>query len=288
MALANEFDRLFTKCVPHLFEMIFLSVDYESFTMCLEVSRSWRDLLTSESFVRKVKSVFREDIQTDLLLHAWVGNADLIQRVLSAFKVDINYTIEPYGSPLLQAARNGHKHVVQLLLERGADPNMADHVGVTPLHYANKKEVAQLLLGRGAEMNMADRYGNTPLSQAALNGHIDAALILLDRGARPNIGNIVGDTPLHFAAYEGHKDVVRLLLNRGAEPNMAGQVGRTPLHFAAERGHKDVLHVLIDGGAEPNRQDQEGINTLDYAIINGQMDSAYMLAKNLGIKLHNM
>ena len=52
------FDVLLTKNVPHILEKIFLSLDYKSFMTCREVSRTWKELLTSESFQMKEKSVY--------------------------------------------------------------------------------------------------------------------------------------------------------------------------------------------------------------------------------------
>ena len=173
MTAACEFDRLFTKSVLHIHEKIFFSLDYESFKKCLEVSKSWNDLLTSESFLRRGKSVFREDIHKELLLAAERGNTDIIRRVLSSFMVDINWIgLNWIGSPLMVAADNGHQDVVQLLLDRGAEPNMADQNGVTPLHEAafqGHNDVVQLLLDRGAEPNMAEQDGLTPLHAEGLN-----------------------------------------------------------------------------------------------------------------------
>ena len=136
MAAACEFDKLFTKAVPHILEQIFFSVDYESFKKCLKVSKSWNDLLTSESFLRRGKSVFCEDIQEELLLAADLGNVDAIRRVLSHFMVDINFMTERNGSPLMLAAEKGHQDVVQLLLDRGAEPNIANQFGRTAQYYA--------------------------------------------------------------------------------------------------------------------------------------------------------
>ena len=187
---ACEFDRLFTtQNVPHIFEEIFFCMDNNSFKKCLEVSRSWNDLLTSESFLRRGKNIFCKDIQKELRLAAERGNVDIIRRVLSSFMVDMNFKTERNRSPLILAARKGHKDVVKLLLDRGAEPNMADQYGGTPLHFA------------------------------ALEGHKDVVQLLLDGGAEPNMADEHEFTPLHLAAFKGHKDVVQLLLDKGAQPN---------------------------------------------------------------------
>ena len=71
-----------------------------------------------------------------------------------------------YGrTPLHLAAGNGRKEVAQILVESGAEVNVADGDGRTPLHWAAKrghKEVAQLLIENGADKDMADNEGNTP------------------------------------------------------------------------------------------------------------------------------
>ena len=155
LVTACEFYRLFTKNVPHILEKIFFSLDYASFKNCLEVSKSWRDLLTSESFLSRGKSVFCEDIKKDLLLAVWKGNVDLIKGVLSSFMVDINFTYTLYTlnmSPLILAAWQSRRHVVQLLLDRGAEPNMAAQNGMTPLSYAlqmGHMDVANILTENG-------------------------------------------------------------------------------------------------------------------------------------------
>ena len=247
MAAVCEFDRLFTKRVPHIHEKIFFSLDYKSFKNCLEVSKPWNDMLTTESFLRKGKSVFCKDIKKDLLRAAKRGNVDLIRKVLSIFLVDINFMTKRNTNPLMLAAKNNHKDVVYLLLDRGAEPNMADQDGNTPLHEAaneGHKDVVQLLLDGGAEPNRADQDGWTPLHDAADEGHKDVVQLLLDGGAEPNMAEQSGDTPLHRASLEGHKVVVQLLLEKGAEPNMATLVGITPLSCAIERGHTEIANIL--------------------------------------------
>ena len=60
------FNILFTKSVPHIIEKIFLSLDYESFKNCMEVSKTWRSLLSSERFQLMGESMFCEELQRDL------------------------------------------------------------------------------------------------------------------------------------------------------------------------------------------------------------------------------
>ena len=52
------FDKLFTKSVPHILEKIFFSLDFKSFNTCMDVSKTWRDLLTSDSYLAKGRLVF--------------------------------------------------------------------------------------------------------------------------------------------------------------------------------------------------------------------------------------
>ena len=115
------------------------------------------------------------DTQKELLKAVKRGNVELIRRVLSSFMVDVNFRTERVlneaallvhlrghikiinESPLILAAKEGHKDVVQLLLERGAEPNLAHQNGRTPLQMAASichTDVVQLLLDSGAGPNM--------------------------------------------------------------------------------------------------------------------------------------
>ena len=106
--------------------------------------------------------MFCEDIQKELLLAAEMGKVDLIRGVISSFIVDLNFVMEKIIPPLpwketvtclILAARNGHADVAHLLLDEGADPNLADKHRSTPVHWAAFKghqDVAQLLLDGGA------------------------------------------------------------------------------------------------------------------------------------------
>ena len=124
-----EFDRLFAIRVLHIHEKIFFSLDYNSFKNCQEVSKSWYNLLTSESSQRWHKSVFREAIQEELLTAIKNDQTEVVREMLSNGMVDVEYIITDKNKPLWQftplglAAFSGHGDIVQLLLDAGADPN---------------------------------------------------------------------------------------------------------------------------------------------------------------------
>lgn len=247
------FDTLFTKSVPHVLEEIFFSLDYESFKISMKVSKSWNELLTSESFKKIGKSVYREDIERELYKASEDGNLKEVKSVLSIGMAVVNYDLgPPDGTPLGVALLKGHKDVVQTLLDRGAEPNKANTAGQTPLQLAahsGHKDVVQSLLDIGVEPNKADNFGGAPLHHAAFKGHKFVAELLLNRGAEINQADHWGWTPLHDAAYEGYRDVVTLLLNRGADLNHVDADGRTPLTLALDNGWTDIINILKGGGA---------------------------------------
>ena len=136
MAPTCEFDRLFQRRVVHILEMIFFSLDYKTFKNSLEVSKSWKALLTSEYLQKRGKDVYSGEIKKELLISAKEGNVHKIKLILFNFGVDgaqLNMTDHKGSTPLLNAARGGHKDVTLLLLEKGAQPNVADEDGHTPV-----------------------------------------------------------------------------------------------------------------------------------------------------------
>ncbi|KAB5583631.1 hypothetical protein GE09DRAFT_1248057 [Coniochaeta sp. 2T2.1] len=151
------------------------------------------------------------------------------------------------------AAEDGDLASAQLLLDKGADIEMADHDGHTPLLFAASNDheaVVRLLLDEGARLEAADQiYGRTPLSWAASKGHETVVRLLLDRGAEVDAADNSRRTPLSWAASRGHDDVVRLLIDHGADIELSDpKYGRTPLSWAAARGHDATADAAVLGG----------------------------------------
>lgn len=88
------------------------------------------------------------------------------------------------------------KEGVALLLDYGADPNLPDSEGSTPLQTAISfpdLEIIRLLVEGGADITVRDlKYGNTLLHDALIAGHEDTAQFLLDCGIDPDARNNLG------------------------------------------------------------------------------------------------
>ncbi len=83
---------------------------------------------------------------------------------------------------------NSDKAMIQLLLDAGADPNLPDKEGRTPLMFAaekGKRFIVDLLLDNGAKVDQRDKKGQTALWHAALNGKSKTCQALLAAGADP-------------------------------------------------------------------------------------------------------
>ncbi len=106
---------------------------------------------------------------------------------------------------VLAALKRGHTVVAKIIIEAGADVNLRNKLGLTPLLMACGKVsfgyrvIAEALISRGANVNVRDVIGNTPLILAISGGMFDIAHLLIERGAKVSIPSQKGETPLELA-----------------------------------------------------------------------------------------
>lgn len=92
------------------------------------------------------------------------------------------------GRELWCASAHGHREIVLLLLEKGADPNLIfpDHeneIALIAAIAADRNQVARELIKHGAKVNVADLDGKTPLAMSAIRGNQEMMLELISHGA---------------------------------------------------------------------------------------------------------
>jgi serine/threonine-protein phosphatase 6 regulatory ankyrin repeat subunit B len=106
------------------------------------------------------------------------------------------------------------------------------------------------LLEDGANPNMINAYGNTPLLDASMLGLFDIVKQLLEFGADPNIPNKGGWTPLMIASNNGYSEIVKLLLTKGADVDYHSGNNITAISLASRNGHNDIKFLLINKDAD--------------------------------------
>jgi ankyrin repeat protein len=129
-----------------------------------------------------------------------------------------------YGrNPLHAAAHSRNFEVVRILIEyHPAYIYDRSDGGSTPLHWASdgryfKDGIFRLLLEHGADINVQDNNGRTPLYVASLNGGLEVVRLLLELGADVKAKRNNGETAFQVAADRGHDEVVKLLREHGAK-----------------------------------------------------------------------
>ncbi|XP_023319360.1 ankyrin-1-like [Trichogramma pretiosum] len=179
------------------------------------------------------------------------------------------------------------KDLVQLLLRQGADSNLANADGLTPLHcickdyYDDDRRLAQLLfeneLNQPCRVDAQDNLGNTPLHLALKYDNIDVAELLLRNGANPNLANEEGLTPLHhicqrsriFYCIEIKFLSINDELNQQVHIDARDKSGNTPLHLALRQNNRIAVKSLLKRGANLNLTDAEGLTSLHLIYLMG-------------------
>lgn len=125
---------------------------------------------------------------TPLHLAAFFGWPELANALIDkGAVVDSRSTNSMKNTPLHAAAAGGVVALVDLLLKRGANPNLTQQGGWTALHAAaqsGNRAMAETLLAHGANLNQRADNNQTPLDMALLKGHQDLVELLEQLGAK--------------------------------------------------------------------------------------------------------
>ena len=107
-------------------------------------------------------------------------------------------------------------------------------------------EAVKEFLAAGADVNVKDKRGFTPLHWASISGHKEAVELLIDNGADVNAMRGGGGTPLSYAASWGHEEIVELLIANGADVNVKDAFSETPLDVATHPDNPNASAETAD------------------------------------------
>jgi ankyrin repeat protein len=148
-------------------------------------------------------------------------------------------------SPIHDASKDT---IISLLKERGATLDSRDRIGRTVLHHtynAFHSDRMASLIRTGANLNVQDDIGWTPLHYFCYAGMSeDVTELLIQMGANVNIADSDGWTPLHVACWRGRKQFLQKLLDNGASCDAKTKNGESPHQIAKDRGHQELARIL--------------------------------------------
>ena len=145
------------------------------------------------------------------------------------------------------AINNNDMAMFEDLLKNHREETLAARFGSSgdsALHRAafnDRMEMVDALLRAGADVNVPNVNGFTPLHSAVRN--LDCVRLLLRGKAKVNVAAHGVWTPLHLAAIVGNADVADALVKAGADKTALAQ-GRTASQLAAEKGYAELAEKL--------------------------------------------
>ena len=205
-------------------------------------------------------------------------------RVLGKAGADLNVVDQKGHTPLSVAIGMHFSTTVKTLVELGVNVNFEGAVEaeapMPPLVLAMRRgysDIVTTLLEAKANMDQVASDGSTPLTAGAAGGHAESVKFLLAHGAGVDAKNRDGDTALVLAVRRGYADVAKVLLDAKADVNFPAPDGNTPLTAAAAAGHWDEVTMLLDRGASVNAADAAGMSALIHATIAGNIPAVESL-----------
>eukprot|EP00434_Breviolum_minutum_P040057 symbB.v1.2.035588.t1/scaffold4833.1/size34140/1 len=213
------------------------------------------------------------DLDKRLLKAADHGRLEEVKELLQS-NANIEATVGFFAyTPLHLAVQNGHRDVVDLLLDENADIEAKNGHQQTPLHHAvetGHRDIVGLLLDKKAQIEAKGAKEQTPLHHAVEKGHRDTVNLLLEKKAQIEAKGAGEQTPLHHAVEKGHRDIVDLLLEKKADIEAKGRFQRTPLHRAVGKGDRDIVDLLLEKKADIEAKDRDQETPLHAAAFYGR------------------
>ncbi|KAE8151915.1 ankyrin repeat-containing domain protein [Aspergillus avenaceus] len=278
----------------------------------MQVNRSFYDLLESRLYqvniqygessalvwaaaqghLEVAKRCLRANANVNTLgpLHASIDQSNLTACPSIAFPPSAVYTrsISATGcrwrsTPLMLAAARGHKDIVELLAEHGANFNfyVGDSNPILAAVGRGHTAVVKYLLTLDVDLSVGlDILGYTPLVLAAGEGHTEIVKVLMQHGIDPN--DVSDGTPLIHAAREGRVEAARALLDGGANMHLDGN----PVMLGAiDKNDPTMVNLLLDYGSYIECEDNFGQTPLSYAAEWGSWKAAEVLLRR-GANIH--
>ena len=184
-------------------------------------------------------------------------------------------------TPLICATIRVDESAVKMLLDFGADPNITDSYGRTPLHFVTSVGICKLLLAAKVNVNARNAYyGRTALHTSNRRREVGVIDMLVQAEIDVNTQDSDGETAFLNATYNRTTRIARRLLELGADVNATNRSsGYSALHFAIEYDRHEILTELLNRGADYTKRTESGRTVLHLAACYSGTKTLSILSK---------
>lgn len=168
-------------------------------------------------------------------------------------KKDTGLYIRNHSSTALlhAACQKGHRDIVDIMLNEGANIHVEDENGQTPIHLACQAghlDIVETLVEQGADLHTADKYHMTPLRIACRAGRLDIALSIRTKQQGESIANTLRFLVTSNSIKDLKTNIAQIYLrdplNFKNLINSTGKDGKTPLYTAIDAKKLTIKNKL--------------------------------------------
>ncbi len=174
-----------------------------------------KNLILIISFLLNTSLIMAQEKAKSIFDIARTGTVTEVKELMKQNADIINQTNENGFSPLILACYRGNTEVAKFLMDHVKDINYKSQEGTALAGLAVKynKELVQYLLSKNADPNIADATGSTPLFWAVKFGNKELIELLLQHKADKSKKDSMGMTPFEYALQTNNKEIINLLKN---------------------------------------------------------------------------
>jgi ankyrin repeat protein len=200
--------------------------------------------------------------------------------IRTASEMYINNVASTGESALSLAIENNNTGIVEMLINKGAKVRSSDLVDAL-----EKPNILDILLEKGVDPNSEVDLGTSVLMKAIEKKQPDSVRKLIAKGADINYIDPLGEIPLSLAISKGYSKIFEILLENEVAYSAYPYKISKALLIAATLGYSDVFNVLINVRERIDYRNAEGINCLMIAILNNHDNLVELIIKSHALSL---